>query len=417
MKYRLSAPLIGLALTMAAILALEGLSRALLTVQADLASTPPDWYQYAPDLGWGRRPHFKGFVEGEVRRHDTAEYLREFDAQGFFSLDTAQIGETTHKRILAIGDSNTFGWGVPTRRAFPEVLDDLRADADVLNLGVSGYSSFQGYRTLVKYFDLVRPDVVIASFGFNDRRAVPSEAVVDSPEKFEREALLHRLDFSEKIYLYRVVQRLLIKLHVIKSSGDGDMTVDARTSPTRVSPEQYRANLEHIARFCQERRVPLVLIAFRDNPAHSEHLRTGITHLNAGRYEQAEAELRIAMNMENWFSDLAKKYLAITLEHRGATEEAALTASLTLPAWKLTHGGRPLRLDDEYNDIMRAVASKHGAAMVEAGQVLARDASLYLDLAHPDERGHRIVASLVDAVLDNLLHSPQVAAQPPSDRK
>ena len=33
------------------------------------------------------------------------------------------------------------------------------------------------------------------------------------------------------------------------------------------------------------------------------------------------------------------------------------------------------------------------------------------------ERGHRIVASLVDAVLDNLLHSPQVAAQPPSDRK
>ena len=123
------------------------------------------------------------------------------------------------------------------------------------------------------------------------------------------------------------------------------------------------------------------------------------------------------MNMENWFSDLAKKYLAIVLEHRGATEEAALTASLTLPAWKLTHGGRPLRLDDEYNAIMRAVASKHGAAMVEAGQALARDASLYLDLAHPDERGHRIVAGLVDAVLDDLLRSPQLAAQPPSDRK
>jgi hypothetical protein len=50
--------------------------------------------------------------------------------------------------------------------------------------------------------------------------------------------------------------------------------------------------------------------------------------------------------------------------------------------------------------------------LVEAGQVLAQDASLYLDLAHPDERGHRIVATLVNNALDSLLHPPQVAAQP-----
>ncbi len=412
MKHRLPAPLIGLALTLAGLLALEGLSRALLTAHADLKSTQPDWYQYAPDLGWERRPYFKGFVAGELQRRDPAQYLREFDAQGFFVVDTAQIHDMAHKRILAIGDSNTFGWGVPTRSAFPEVLDDLREDADVINLGVSGYSSFQGYGMLVKYFDRVRPDVVIASFNFNDRRVVPSEAATDSQDKFEREALLHRLDFREKIYLYRGVQRLLINLHLLKGGGDGSMTVDARRAPTRVSPEQYQENLQRIARFCRERQVSLVFVAFQDNPAHSEHLRAGITHLNAGRYEQAEAELRIAMNMDNWFSDLARKYLAVALEHRGATEEATRAASLTLPAWKLTHGGRPLRLDSEYNDIMRAVAREYGAVVVEAGQVLAQDASLYLDLAHPDERGHRIVAALVNGVLDRLLHPPQVAAHP-----
>lgn len=417
MTHRLPKPLIGLALTLAVLLVLEGLSRALLTVQADLASTQPDWYQYAPDVGWERRSDFKGLVAGELHRHDSARYLREFDAQGFFTVDTAQIHDTSHKRILAIGDSNTFGWGVPTRSAFPEVLDDLREDAVVINLGVSGYSSFQGYTTLVKYFDRVRPDVVIASFGFNDRRVVPAETAADSRDKFEREALSHRLDVREKIYLYRGVQRLLIKLHLLKSSGDGSMTVDARTAPTRVLPDQYRENLQRIARFCRERQVPLVFVAFQDNPAHSEHLRTGITHLHAGRYEQAEAELRIAMNMENWFSDLARKYLAAVLEHRGATEEATLTASLTLPAQNLTHGGRPLRLDHEYNDIMRAVAREYDDVVVEAGQVLARDASLYLDLAHPDERGHRIVATLVNAGLDKLPYPPQVAAQPPSDQK
>ncbi len=175
MPYRLTAPLIGLALTLALLLALEGLSRALLTAQADLASAQPDWYQYTPDLGWERRPHFKGMVAGELQRHDPAQYLREFDAQSFFAIDTAQIHDTTHKRILAVGDSNTFGWGVPTGSAFPEVLDDLRPDADVINLGVSGYTSFQGYTALVEYFDQVRPDVVIASFSFNDRRVVPSK--------------------------------------------------------------------------------------------------------------------------------------------------------------------------------------------------------------------------------------------------
>ena len=412
MNSRLMMPLISLALTLTGLLALEGLSRVLLTAEADLASTNPDWYQYTPELGWERRPNFKGLVAGELHRHDPARYLREFDEQGYFAVDSAQIGATPHTRILAIGDSNTFGWGVPTRSAYPEVLDDLRADADVINLGVSGYSSLQGYASLIKHFDRVRPDVVIASFSFNDRRVVPSDAAADSHEKFEREAQMHRLDFREKIYLYRGLQRLLVKLHLLKSSGDGSMTVDARTAPTRVSPDQYRQNLERIARFCEERHVPLVFVAFQDNPAHSEHLRAGIAHLNAGRQDQAEAELRIAVNMENWFSDLARKYLALVLEQRGATEEATITASLTLPAWKLTHGGRPLRLDSEYNDIARAVARRHGAILVEAGQVLAQDASLYLDLAHPDERGHRIVATLVNTALDSLLHPPQVAAQP-----
>jgi hypothetical protein len=82
MKSRLTAALIGVALTLAGLLVLEGLSRALLTAQADLTPEQPDWYRYTPDLGWERRPHFKGLVAGEVHRHEPARYLREFDAQG-----------------------------------------------------------------------------------------------------------------------------------------------------------------------------------------------------------------------------------------------------------------------------------------------------------------------------------------------
>lgn len=138
--------LITVAITLTILLSLEGLSRILLTVRADLSSQEPDWYQYASNIGWERRPYFKGLVGGERHGHDSSRYLRQFDAQGFFAEDTPQIHDRAHKRILAIGDSNTFGWGVPTRNAFPEVLDDLREDADVINLGVSGYTSFQGMK-------------------------------------------------------------------------------------------------------------------------------------------------------------------------------------------------------------------------------------------------------------------------------
>jgi hypothetical protein len=242
MKSRLTAALIGVALTLAGLLVLEGVSRALLTAQADLTPEQPDWYRYTPDLGWERRPHFKGLVAGEVHRHEPARYLREFDAQGFFAVDTAQIGPTTRKRILAIGDSNTFGWGVPTRNAYPEVLDELRADADVINLGVSGYTSLQGYASLIKHFDRVRPDVVIASFSFNDRRVVPSDSAADSHEKFAREARLHRFDFRAKtLSVPGTGTPAGRKCTCSEAAATGSTTVDARTAPTRVSPEHYRA--------------------------------------------------------------------------------------------------------------------------------------------------------------------------------
>lgn len=83
MRSRLMATLLSVVLTLTGLLALEGLSRILLTAEADLASTTPDWYQYTPELGWERRPHFKGLVGGELRQQDPASYVREFDAEGF----------------------------------------------------------------------------------------------------------------------------------------------------------------------------------------------------------------------------------------------------------------------------------------------------------------------------------------------
>jgi len=399
--------MIGLATTLACLMMLEGLSRVVFTMHADFSSPPPGWYQYAPDVGWERRPHFKGVSAEAPHRQDAIRYQREFDSQGLFAFDTEQTHSSAQKKILTIGDSNTFGWGVPSRSAYPEVLDDLRADTAVINLGVPGHSSFQGYEMLAKHFEEIRPDVVIASYSFNDRRIVPSDEEVDSRRTFERLARSHQFDLIRRVYLFQVIQGVMSKFGLLKSGGEPDQLVDLRSAKTRVSPQQYQQNLERIVLFCQERHVPLVFVVFQDNPAYSEHLRAGIKHLNHGRYEQAETELRVAVNMDNWFSDLARKHLAMVLERRGAVEEAKATA-VTLPTWKSMHGGKLLHLDAEYNEIVRAVARKYGATVVDAGQVIAEDASLYLDMAHPDERGHRLTAGLLNRALDSLLIKPQL---------
>src|SRR5574340_2535 len=401
--------MIGLASTLACLMMLEGLSRVAFTVRADFSSPAPNWHEYAPDVGWERRPNFKGMSSTEPHRQDPIRYQREFDSQGFYAFDTEQIHSSAHKKILTIGDSNTFGYGVPSRSAFPEVLDDLRHDIDVINMGVKGHSSVQGYEMLVKHFEQSRPDVVIASYSLNDRRMVPSDEAADSREKFERLARSQQFDLiRDKVYLFRVIRSAMSKLGLLKSGGEPIPLVDLRNAKTRVSPEQYRQNLERIVRFCQERHVPVVFVVFQDNPAHSEHLRAGIVHVNHGRYEQAETELRVAVNMDNWFSDLARKHLAVVLERRGASEEAKAMAVFTLPAWTLMEGGKSLHLDAEYSEIVRAVAREYSATVVEAGQVIAQDASLYLDVAHPDERGHRLTAILLNRALDGLLTKSQV---------
>jgi len=82
-------------------------------------------------------------------------------------------------RILCMGDSSTFGWGVESDEAYPALLQEsLRrrhpgARIEVVNLGVCGYSSQQGKVLLEREGLRYEPDLVTLSFGSNDWSRVP----------------------------------------------------------------------------------------------------------------------------------------------------------------------------------------------------------------------------------------------------
>ena len=118
--------------------------------------------------------------------HDKIYALRKNIANGYFvgkKVTTNSLGHRDREiqmnkpnngfRILAIGDSVTFGHGVLAEEAWPEALE-LRLAArfpnlavDVINTAVPGNSPFQEYYDLKRAL-VLQPDAVILQFVLND---------------------------------------------------------------------------------------------------------------------------------------------------------------------------------------------------------------------------------------------------------
>jgi lysophospholipase L1-like esterase len=383
-----------------ALLALEALARIGESVAQDFARVPKtkssnkSWSLDAPDVGWVRRPNFEG---------TEAKMPRSFDAHGYMTCDTAQVASDSPAKIAFVGDSNTAGYGVPQADSFVEVVDRLLPEVDAINLGVSGYSSFQGRVIFEKEIPKLDPKIVIVSFNFNDRRYVGAP---DSAEAFRRrykessERLLFRLNQRlEAFCLYRVLHGLLLR-------DDSSERVPALESLVpRVSPAAYRENLIWFANKARAMRLPLIFLILGDNPCQAEHLKTGIRHMESLNLSGAIAELRAAAMSEDMFSDLARLYLAQVYGAIGdSSNQARILAEAKPRNWE--HGGRLMRLDTEYHEIMREVAQSQGVEVVDATTLLDEDPSVYIDFCHFNAEGHRKVGKLLSDRISRLLSRP-----------
>ncbi len=394
--------ILGIVIALLLLLLLEGFSRILKTVNDDVVALRPQWLQYSADLGWEKRPNYSGLMPNESRTLEPTRYERHFDAEGFLTIDSSQVADPTQRKILTVGDSNTFGWGVPTEMTYSEVLDDLLPDYSVINLGVTGYSSFQGGKVLERSVERFSPALVVVSFNFNDRRLVLSAADVDSDDKFARDTASRRLaSLKEIVYLNRLLEFGLAKVGVGRVASHASGIADLRTVAPRVSPEQYKANLARMARLCRERGIPLVFVVLRDNPVQTAYLDVGVDLFRRGLLDAAEQNLKVVARSQGWFTALGKKYLVQLYQGRG--ESAAADVAAQESVVNLMNGDKPIHLDWEYNDIMRAVAAEFGVTLVEAGEAMRQDPSFYVDYCHFDERGHRLLAGMLKPVIDTLL--------------
>ena len=212
-------------------------------------------------LGPGEAPLAVGLGKGRLFRSDPELFWRlhpnlrvEQASDRLFDVLTNAIGFRGPElrpekspgmvRILAVGDSCTFGSGARTDESYPAQLANalraLRPDLDVetINAGVPGYSSFQTRRYLeIEGLDL-EPDFVLIATGFNDtsearpsKRRAFAEGLALSDAEFAR-----ALRRSNRIGLLRLAYRL-------QGAATGAAKSIGPISKTRVSPDEYRETL------------------------------------------------------------------------------------------------------------------------------------------------------------------------------
>lgn len=114
-----------------------------------------------PDAGYALRPDY----ENSIRVPEYATSLRT-DADGYRIPEHGAEPANGAVRVLALGDSFTFGVGVEAEEAWPEILEDLlnagaAGSAAVRNGGVGGYGPLRSSRLFFARQAAWEPDVII----------------------------------------------------------------------------------------------------------------------------------------------------------------------------------------------------------------------------------------------------------------
>ena len=116
-------------------LLVEGLWRVL---PVEWTSERTRFYQYDSQIGWIGRPN----ASGTFRTSDFSTWVQ-LNSKGLRANEIPYERSHKERRILVLGDSFVWGFGVNAEDRFTEALQNNLRDTTVINAGVSGYGTDQ----------------------------------------------------------------------------------------------------------------------------------------------------------------------------------------------------------------------------------------------------------------------------------
>jgi len=113
-------------------------------------------------LGWKHKP----YQIGSFHHFDFSVTVSN-NSQGLRDKEYS-IARTEKKRLLILGDSFGWGFGVEVSQRFSELMEARHQDWEIINASVSGYSTGQQLLYLKNFGIDYRPDVILLLFSQND---------------------------------------------------------------------------------------------------------------------------------------------------------------------------------------------------------------------------------------------------------
>ena len=114
------------------------------------------FWQYDPLLGWSQRPGARG-----THYHEDFAVHVEISSQGLRDRVYPEARVPGTRRMLLLGDSYTFGFGVEADEIWHERIEARRSGWEMINAGVPGYGTGQELLYYQKHGRQFRPDVVL----------------------------------------------------------------------------------------------------------------------------------------------------------------------------------------------------------------------------------------------------------------
>ena len=126
---------------------------------------PQEYYEPDPEIGLHLRPGQRAYTHDEVVETNT---------QGLRDREHPRERPAGTRRLLALGDSQTFGDGLALEETWPKQLETRLAREEparrweVLNAGISGTDTWQHARLLERLSGAYELDGVVLAFYVND---------------------------------------------------------------------------------------------------------------------------------------------------------------------------------------------------------------------------------------------------------
>ena len=326
---------------------------------------------------------------------------------GFRDVETPLETERA-TRIVVLGDSFTFGWGVELEQTWVKRLEEaLRArgrDVEVLNLGSPGFGPHDYARTAAEVVPVLRPDVVLVGLLQTDDLRQAERIPEDDSAPLESGGGLARQWFPNFTAL-ATRERARMAASVEDTNRERWNSIDVRESWKRSTREMHAAATpEELVRFASlDAELQEAFHAGRVNP---------ILHPHFLMRNDAFPEYELDLQSERMRQRISEAGSAMERIRRVADDNGARVIGLSIPwslrssreVWEMLRRlGRPSHEDELTTTVPdEAAAAAFGQAGIESLEVteafraVEAESLLFYTLdTHFNAEGNRAYAELL----------------------